>query len=71
MGTGSPAYMAGAQCVLLSVSAKESHLPLKVFVELLAETVMLAQFSSLFRGFVALSAGAEGVSMGEWESCLL
>lgn len=31
---------------------------------------MLAQFSSLFRGFVALSAGAEEVSMGEWDSCL-
>lgn len=64
MGTGSPAYMAGAQCVLLSVSAKESHLPLKVFVELLAETVDAGPVQLLVQGICGSVCRSRGSQYG-------
>lgn len=72
METGSPAYprrgsgecMAGAQCVLLSVSANQSHLPLKVFVELLAETVDAGPVQLLVQGICGSVCRSRGSQYG-------
>lgn len=57
--------MAGPQCVLmLSVSAKRSHLPLKVFVELLTETVDAGPVQLLVQGICGSVCRSKGSQYG-------